>query len=144
MAADVFHVDMAREAFPDWARLERDLAAALEDPAVLHTRLADRLRSVRGARRAPVAGTDVVVDNDATPRATVLEVRTDDGPGVLHRVARVLGEHGLDILSAKVETLGHEVVDTFYVRTASEGAKLIDPVALERVCDAIVAGANPE
>ena len=144
MAADIFHVDMAREAFPDWARLERDLSAALEDPARLHTRLVDRMRSVRSSRRAPVAGTDVVVDNDATPRATVLEVRTDDGPGVLHRVAHVLGEHGLDILSAKVETLGHEVVDTFYVRTASEGAKLTDPVALARVCDAIVAGANPE
>jgi len=144
MAADVFHVDMERDAFPDWARLETDLAAALDDPAVLHGRLADRLRSVRSSRRAPVAGTDVVVDNDATPRATVLEVRTDDGPGVLHRVARVLGDCGLDILSAKVETLGHEVVDTFYVRTALDGSKLTDPVTLEEVCAAIVAGANPE
>src|SRR5581483_10383143 len=111
MAADVFHVDTARDAFPDWARLEKDLATALEDPSTLHHRLADRMRSVRSARRVPVAGTDVVVDNDATPRATVVEVRTDDGPGVLYRVALLLREVGLDILSAKVETLGHEVVD---------------------------------
>jgi [protein-PII] uridylyltransferase len=144
MAADVFHVDTARDAFPDWARLERDLAVALDDPSTLHARLADRMRSARTSRRAPIAGTDVVVDNDATPRATVIEVRTDDGPGVLYRVALLLSEAGLDILSAKVETLGHEVVDTFYVRTASEAGKLTDPDAVEHVRAAIVAGVDSE
>jgi len=143
MAADVFHVDTARDRFPDWGRLERDLAAALDDPTTLHGRLADRVKSARGARRAPVAGTDVVVDNEATPRATIVEVRTDDGPGVLYRVALLLNDAGLDILSAKVETLGHEVVDTFYVRTVDNG-KLTEPVAIEMLRAAIVAGANPE
>ncbi len=144
MAADVFHVDAARDAFPDWARLEKDLAVALDDPTALHARLADRMRSARSARRAPVAGTDVVVDNEATPRATVVEVRTDDGPGVLYRIAVLLSHAGLDILSAKVETLGHEVVDTFYVRAAAGGGKLTDPDALEDLRAAIVAGAHPE
>jgi [protein-PII] uridylyltransferase len=144
MAADVFHIDTGRDAFPDWARLERDLAAALDDPSTLHARLADRMRSARTSRRAPIAGTDVVVDNDATPRATVIEVRTDDGPGVLYRVALLLNEAGLDILSAKVETLGHEVVDTFYVRTASEAGKLTDPDAVDHVRAAIVAGVDSE
>jgi [protein-PII] uridylyltransferase len=143
MAADVFHVDTGRDAFPDWARLETDLAAAFADPSTLHVRLADRLRSVQRARRLPIAGTDVVVDNTATPRATVVEVRTDDGPGVLYRVALLLSDAGLDILSAKVETLGHEVVDTFYVRTAGIGGKLTDPDALESLRAAIVVGANP-
>jgi [protein-PII] uridylyltransferase len=143
MAVDVFHADMGREAFPDWSRLERDLAAALDDPATLHARLSDRLRSVRKARRAPTAGTDVVVDNEATPRATVVEVRTDDGPGVLYRLALLLSHAGLDIASAKVETLGHEVVDTFYVRVAADGSKLTDPIAIERLRADIVAGANP-
>jgi len=143
MVADVFHVDTGRDAFPDWARLESDLAAALADPATLRLRLADRLRSVQRSRRLPIAGTDVVVDNAATPRATVIEVRTDDGPGVLYRVALLLSDAGLDILSAKVETLGHEVVDTFYVRTAANGGKLTDPHALESLRAAIVVGANP-
>ncbi len=91
----------------------------------------------------PTAGTDVVVDNEATPRATVVEVRTDDGPGVLYRLALVLADNGFDIASAKVETLGHEVVDTFYVRTAADGSKLTDPAAIERLRTALVAGANP-
>ena len=144
MAADVFHVDTARDRFPDWGRLEQDLAAALEEPTALRGRLADRMRSARGARRTAVAGTDVVVDNEATPRATIVEVRTDDGPGVLYRVALVLNDAGLDILSARVETLGHEVVDTFYVRAGLDGTKLTDPIAIQSLRAAVVAGANPE
>jgi [protein-PII] uridylyltransferase len=144
MAVDVFRLDTRREAFPDWARLEKELAAALDDPATLHARLAERLRSARTTRRLPTAGTDVVIDNDATPRATVVEVRTDDGPGVLYRVACLLSDAGLDIASAKVETLGHEVVDTFYVRTAEDGRKLTDPSAIERLRAVLVAGADPE
>jgi [protein-PII] uridylyltransferase len=85
-----------------------------------------------------------VVDNDATPRATVLEVRTDDGPGVLYRVACLLSDAGLDIASAKVETLGHEVVDTFYVRTAEDGRKLTDPSAIERLRAILLAGVDAE
>src|SRR5438270_191944 len=84
-----------------------------------------------GGRRAAIAGTDVIIDNGANPRATVVEVRTDDGPGVLYRLALLLSDAGLDILSAKAETLGHEVVDTFYVRTAPDGGKLDDPTAIE-------------
>jgi [protein-PII] uridylyltransferase len=73
----------------------------------------------------------------------VVEVRTDDGPGVLYRLAVLLSDNGLDIASAKVETLGHEVVDTFYVRTAADRAKLTDRAAIDRLRAAIVAGVNP-
>ena len=55
-------------------------------------------------------------------------------------LALVLRAFGLDILSARAETLGHEVVDTFYVRAASDGTKLTDPIAIERLRAAIVAG----
>ena len=45
-------------------------------------------------------------DNDATHRATVIEVHAGDGVGVLHRITRALAELDLDIRSAKVQTLG--------------------------------------
>ena len=41
-----------------------------------------------------------------------------DRIGVLHRIAKALAEVGLDIRHATVQTLGEEVVDTFYVRRA--------------------------
>jgi [protein-PII] uridylyltransferase len=144
MAVDVFELDTRRTTYTDWGKVRDEVASALDDHAVLDARVADRVRSARSTRRLPQPGTDVVVDNGVTPRATVIEVRTADGPGVLYRVARVLGDEGLDIASAKVETLGHEVVDTFYVRVAVDGTKLTSPDEIERVRAAVVAGLESE
>ena len=52
-------------------------------------------------------------------------MRAPDGVGVLYRIARAFDGAGLDVRTAKVLTLGHEVVDTFYVRDAG-GAKVSD------------------
>jgi len=53
----------------------------------------------------------------------VVEVRAHDAPGLLWRVGGALGECGLDVRAARVETLGAEVVDVFYV-TDSGGKPL--------------------
>jgi [protein-PII] uridylyltransferase len=47
----------------------------------------------------------------------VIEVRAADGIGLLYRIARTLADFHLDIRHAKALTLGHEVIDTFYVVT---------------------------
>ena len=57
--------------------------------------------------------------------ATVVEVRAHDAPGLLWRVGRALGDCGLDVRAARVETLGAEVVDVFYV-TDADGQPLTD------------------
>ena len=53
--------------------------------------------------------------DDESHTATVLEVRAPNRIGVLHRITRALAEVGLDIRHATVQTLGEDVVDTFYV-----------------------------
>jgi [protein-PII] uridylyltransferase len=60
----------------------------------------------------------VTIDNDASAHYTVIEVRAPDGIAVLHRLAAALYDAELDLTHAKVATLGHEVVDIFYVRTS--------------------------
>lgn len=57
---------------------------------------------------------------------TILEVRTPDGPAVLHRIAKVISDQGFDILAAHVATLGAVVDDVFYIQTAS-GTQLDGP-----------------
>jgi [protein-PII] uridylyltransferase len=57
--------------------------------------------------------------------ATVVDVRAPDAMGSLYRITRALSEMDLDIRHAKVSTLGHEVVDAFYVVDAN-GAKVVD------------------
>ena len=47
-------------------------------------------------------------------------------------IARRLGELGLDIRHAKIQTLGNEVVDTFYVRN-DDRLKVTDPFHLKEI-----------
>jgi [protein-PII] uridylyltransferase len=58
----------------------------------------------------------VSIDNAASALATVVEVRAGDSPGLLYRVTRALADMGLDIRHARVQTVGDDVLDTFYVR----------------------------
>jgi [protein-PII] uridylyltransferase len=88
----------------------------------------DRLE--RRARAAPPHGAvvpapKVTLVDGASETATVVEVRAHDAPGLLWRVGRALGECGLNVRAARVETLGAEVVDVFYV-TDEDGAPLTD------------------
>jgi [protein-PII] uridylyltransferase len=65
----------------------------------------------------------VVVHPDASTRSTVLEVRTEDRPGVVWAVCDALTRLGLDVRSAHVATVGPQAHDVFYVRQP-EGGRL--------------------
>jgi [protein-PII] uridylyltransferase len=135
MVADEFHLDLSLVgSVGDWSSIEADLARAVDDPDWLDGRLGQRFRphpTKKGAVEptAPV----VLFDADASERATVMEVRAPDGKGVLYRVARGIAAAGADVISAKVLTLGDEVVDTFYVCDTATGAKVGDPAELARL-----------
>jgi [protein-PII] uridylyltransferase len=138
VAVEVFTVEVARGTWPDTARLREDLAAVLSDPLAIGERLLERGRIYPIPRRsaAYVPGADVRVDNDASESATVLEVRAPDEVGLLHRITRVLFEASLDVVAARVSTLGELVVDAFYVREAA-GTKITDPARLAEITAAI-------
>jgi [protein-PII] uridylyltransferase len=132
VAIGEFEVEPQRGREPDWTRVEQDLRAALVDPTVIHEQLEARRRRYHSFSRptaARPAQPQVAVDNDATALATIVEVRAADGIGVLARIAATFARHDVRVDQAYVSTLGHEVVDTFYVTTA-EGAKVIDPVTI--------------
>lgn len=104
--------------------LQRELTAAIDGRLDLDGRLADRAHAY-GRLRLPGAARPadplVLVHPDESPVAAIVEVRASDGIGVLYRIARALVAEGLDIRLAKIATLGHEVVDTFYVVGAGDG-----------------------
>ncbi|MEW9532999.1 [protein-PII] uridylyltransferase [Microbispora sp. NPDC049125] len=99
---------------PDPATLEADLRLVLAGRLDIEQRLARRTRSMRPPR-VPVAPPRVTLVDDASNTATVVEVRAHDRPGLLWRIGRAFGECGLDVRAARVETLGAEAVDVFYV-----------------------------
>ena len=77
-------------------------------------------------RGAVIPAPRVTLVDEASETATVVEVRAHDAPGLLWRVGRALGECGLNVRAARVETLGAEVVDVFYV-TDGDGKLLAKP-----------------
>jgi [protein-PII] uridylyltransferase len=99
---------------PDAAVVTGDLRQVLTGQFDVAQRLRQREQVV--LRPAPVpAPPAVTLVDDASDTATVVEVRAHDAPGLLWRIGRALGECGLDVRAARVETLGAEAVDVFYV-----------------------------
>jgi len=84
------------------------------------------------AGRPWLAPPKVTLVDGASRTATVVEVRAHDAPGLLWRIGRALGECGLDVRAARVETLGAEAVDVFYV-VGADGRRLTDATARGRV-----------
>jgi [protein-PII] uridylyltransferase len=134
MALEVFRVESNHGPIVQWERVIRDLERALDGRLALEARLADRAKVYASPRRLPglVTHPDVVVDNELSHSATVLEVHAPDAVGVLWRITRALHELDLDITSAKVQTLGTDAVDSFYVIDA-EGRKVTDAVYLDEI-----------
>ncbi|WP_131732510.1 [protein-PII] uridylyltransferase, partial [Actinomadura formosensis] len=100
---------------PDPAGLEADLRRMLAGRLDVAARLERRTRAVRARPGVPVPPPRVMILDDASRTATVIEVRAHDRPGLLWRVGRALGACGLQIRAAQVDTLGAEAVDVFYV-----------------------------
>jgi [protein-PII] uridylyltransferase len=67
----------------------------------------------------------VMLDNDASEAATVVEASGRDRPGLLASLARTLSDAGLQITSAHIDGYGERAVDAFYVVDAN-GGKLTD------------------
>ncbi len=121
-AVTVFDVEPEFGDPPDATLVAADLRRMLQGRLDVQDRLDRRARAVRPSA-ASVPAPRVSLLDDASETATVVEVRAHDAPGLLWRVGRALGECGLDVRAARVETLGAEVVDVFYV-TDGDGKPL--------------------
>lgn len=107
----------ARFGTPVDAKLLRaDVARALHGDLPLEQRLDERERAYARTAAAPAPPAPRVLwFDDAASDATVLELRAADSLGLLHRVTAALERCGADIRSARVATLGGDVVDAFYI-----------------------------
>jgi [protein-PII] uridylyltransferase len=74
----------------------------------------------------------VMLDNDASEAATVIEATGRDRPGLLSALAEVIADSGLSIISAHIDGYGERAVDAFYVVDAL-GRKIQDPGLVSRL-----------
>jgi [protein-PII] uridylyltransferase len=116
-AVSVFDVVAEFGDLPDPTLVAGDLRRMLAGRLDVAERL-DRRAQAAPPRFVLAPPPKVTLVDDASELATVVEVRAHDAPGLLWRIGRALGECGLDVRAARVETLGAEAVDVFYVTDA--------------------------
>ena len=120
--------------------------AALDGTLPLAERLRQREADYRqdAARSAPprISWHDAEVTGEDTG---IVEVRAGDRAGLLHRLTTTLADEGLDVVSARVETLGGDAVDSFYVCSPS-GSPLdaVERARIERALADAARGSAPE
>ncbi|MFB7356915.1 [protein-PII] uridylyltransferase [Streptomyces gardneri] len=115
---------------PEAARLRADLVRALEGSLDIPARLAEREAAYPRRRGLTAPPPRVTVAAADSRLATVIEVRAQDAPGLLHRIGRALEGAAVRVRSAHVSTLGANAVDTLYV-TRPDGALLPDEEAID-------------
>jgi [protein-PII] uridylyltransferase len=129
VAVDTWWVESTTGDEPSPDTLRRGLERIVAGDVALLDRLAARDAQTqppsRGARSL-VAHPRVVILPGASERATVLEVRAADRPGLLHALGRALATEGIDIRSAHVATYAAQAVDVLYLAEPT-GERLSPP-----------------
>jgi [protein-PII] uridylyltransferase len=112
-----------------WPAIENDLLAAVEGRHDVEAAVAHWIsRMPRRKRRAP-SRPIVRFEEGASTGSTVVEVKADDEPGLVYRIAATLAAEGLSISVAKIATEKSHALDVFYVTAAGGGALTPDEMA---------------
>ena len=140
-AVDTWWVEASGEV-PDPAVLRVALQRLEAGDTSVLDRLARRDASAR-LRRDVSDRPAVVVVPDASETATVLEVRSQDRPGLLAALGHALVRTGVDVRSAHVATHAGQAVDVLYVVESSTQQPLTPP-RVGVVVSALVEAADPD
>ncbi|MCS6899127.1 MAG: hypothetical protein RMJ98_13150, partial [Myxococcales bacterium] len=89
----------------------------------LEAALAQRGPSPRSTRHTPAITTEVFIDDRSSSSAAIVEVVTQDRPGVLCALALAFHRLNLSVSLARINTEGTRVADVFYV-TGNDGSKI--------------------
>lgn len=144
MALDEFRVDAGPGGTIAWERVGADVVKVLQGRLAVQARLDERIRTQQTRRRPGIHQLEHTVrfDDDASAEATVVEVVGADSIGLLYRLTRALTELDVDVRSARIHTLGVDVVDTFYV-VGADGGQLVDPEHRDEIRRALLHALDP-
>ncbi|MFZ0687310.1 MAG: [protein-PII] uridylyltransferase [Terriglobales bacterium] len=106
----------------EWDRLKKSIAAAVKGESDVAAMLRDRLKSEKADSTKVKIATQIEFDDGCSANSTLLEVLTQDRPGLLYRMCSQLSQHECNIEIALIETEGQMAIDVLYL--TSRGAKL--------------------
>jgi [protein-PII] uridylyltransferase len=120
---------------PEWERFKKSLHDVLLDKADLDRMFQDRLRSEKSGEPKVKVETRIEIDDTCSAHTTLVEVITQDRPGLLYRVSSQFSRENCNIEIALIETEGQMAIDVFYL--TAEGTKL-KPAHQERLRAALL------
>jgi [protein-PII] uridylyltransferase len=123
-----------------WNKVREDLEAVLSGRITAESLVATRPRvgSV-AAWRTPRVPTECKIDNQVSRDFSVVEIITEDTPGVLYSIVRALYREGLDIHRSKITSEANRAIDVFYVRDKATMEKITDPARSKHLCQMLLA-----
>jgi [protein-PII] uridylyltransferase len=106
----------------EWERLKKSIAAVIKGEADLVKMLRDRMKSEKASAAKVKIATQVEFDDQSSAHSTLLQVLTQDRPGLLYRMCSLVSKHDCNIEIALIETEGQMAIDVLYL--TSGGTKL--------------------
>ncbi|MCU0658267.1 MAG: [protein-PII] uridylyltransferase [Polyangiaceae bacterium] len=124
-AVDLFWVRCADEGrLPLLERqIHGQLQAYVQRREPVQGALSRRGASPWATRKTPLVPTEVIIDDESSTTASIIEVVTRDRPGVLCALALAFHQLGLSVSLARINTEGTRVADVFYI-TGEDGSKI--------------------
>ena len=129
-------LDESGETIHDGHRLQEIQQALREQILHPHVKATNIGRRIPRAHKHFKTPTSIHFSQDAHKQRTVMEVITDDRPGLLAHVGRALQECDVHLQNAKITTFGVRAEDLFYITDANEQA--LDAEACERLRGAVL------
>ncbi len=116
-------------------RLRQTIQEVLTGRKNLEDLMRGRIRPEKASGTSLKVSTRIRFDEASSLHSTLLELSTQDRPGLLYQISSLLSEHGCNIGVAMIDTQGHKAIDVFYLTI--DGKKL-SPEKKQAIEDALL------